>query len=357
MDVRVHVVEALIDLKRPKLAFRYALCGTADQMTKGPDGVGVAPRGCGHPMCPRCGRRSAGRHVRRVQGWLGYADHGDLFNVCFTQRAVRGEPVKAARARLAKKVRSFMRWATQQGLVAGMTVHHAGVSGHPKTLGAWHYHVHALLEFPAGRFSTEKKPYKKGTHDVSMELAAKWQEVGDRFDDGVSPLFNHRLLAAGGAIASLREDGGDVEFWSESKDKTARVIQYPMRDLAQGITAWRIGGDSGTMGERVRELVEDGRGWKMRRAWGRWRKRCPDELAAAKELEQQEATPETEGSSAPAPSAPLGTMRRVFLAARGGHAWALEAMAGLEASVRNDTRFARRLVAWCRAACLQRAGP
>lgn len=280
--------------------------------------------------------------------------------MCFTQRAIVGEPVKAARARLARKVRAFMRWASTQGLVAGMTVHHAGVSGHPKTLGAWHYHVHGLLEFPGGRFHTERRPYKETTHEVSAEMERRWQEIGERFGEGLSPLFNHRLTAAGPCIESLRQDSGDPDFWSESKDVAARIIQYPMRDLAQGITAWRIGGDAAVMGEKVRELVKDGRGWKMRRAWGAWRKRCPQELEAAVAAEKDAAEEEAEEgkeSAPPAAAKPLGTMRRVFLAARQGHQWAREAIRALESSVRNDTRFAKRLVAWCRAACVEKGGP
>lgn len=355
--MRVRVVESLIALGKEKLAFRYALCGTADQMVKGPDGVGVKPKGCGHPMCPRCGRRGAGRYVRRVQGWLGWCDHGDLFNVCFTQRAVRGESVAHARSRMAWKLRSFMRWATREGLVAGMTVHHAAVSGHPKSLGAWHYHVHALLEFPAGTFPTVESEDRGKKVQTNSLLAAQWVAIASRKGEEVSPLWHHRLLAAGPAIVALRDDTGDPDFWSESKDGVAKVIQYPMRDLAQGISAWRVGGDPVTVAERVHELVRDGRAWKMRRAWGRWRRRCPEEAAAA---QLEEGGPEEEGteSAPPAAAKPLGTMRRVFLAARAGHAWAREALQGLEGNCRNNTRFARRLVAWVRAGLSrERDGP
>lgn len=356
--MRIAVVDALIAEGKPKTAFRYAMCGTADQLVRKSGAVSVAPKGCGHPMCPRCGRKSAGRHVRRVQGWLGYEAHGDLVNVCFTQLAIQGETLKQARARLAKKLRAFMVWATREGLVAGMTVHHAAVSGSIQAMGAWHYHAHAILEFPEGRLAWTDGVGNREGKKVSDELSDKWVVIAKRNGEEVMPLWNHRLLSHGPAIEGLRGDSGDADFWSESKDAVARVIQYPMRDLAQGVSAWKLGGDYEKVTVKVRELVKDARGWKMRRAWGRWRKKCPAEIAALAEEKKLVEDGEETAAASPPSATPLGTMRRVFHAARAGNGWARGALIELESSVRNNTRFARRLVAWVRAGLnMERDGP
>lgn len=225
-------------------------------------------------------------------------------------------------------------------------------------MGAWHYHAHALLEFPEGRFAWRDGTDRDEGKRVCDEIAQQWVTIAARKGEHVAPLWNHRLLAAGPCIEGLRDDSGDADFWSESKDAVARVIQYPMRDLAQGISAWRLGQDKESIAAKTFELVRDARGWKMRRAWGRWRKKCPAEIAGM-EVKEEAAADEASGESAAPPGAtPLGTMRRVFLAARSGQGWARGALIELESSVRNNTRFARRLVAWVRAGLnLERDGP
>jgi hypothetical protein len=250
-----------------------------------------------------------------------------------------------------------MRWATHQGVVAGLSVHHAAVSKRFECEGAWHYHCHALLEFPAGRFSVEATEAQGKKFESSPELAAKWVSIAAAVGEDVLPMYNRLVLAAGGPIEGLRDDRADTDFWSESRDLVARLVQYPMRDLAQGITAFKLGSSPHVAAERIDELCRSSRGWKMRRAWGRWRKKCPAHAEALKK-EAAEAA-EKSGTSTPPAAQPLGTMRRVFFAARAGNAWAVEALKGLEASTRNNTRFCKRLVAWVRAAIggKERDGP
>jgi hypothetical protein len=167
------------------------------------------------------------------------------------------------------------------------------------------------------------------------------------------------VRSAGPAIEALREDGGDPEFWKESRDVAARAVQYPLRDLAQGVSATRLGGDPGKIEAAARELVTTAAGWKLFRAWGTWRKACPAALAADGAAVKGEAkTAEDEGKAKAAapgsPGSPLGTVRQVWFAARRGEVWAREAFADFERTVSNASDFAKRFVRYCR---LARDGP
>ena len=81
--------------KRSKLAFRYAMCGLGDVVISGESGVSVQPRGCGHRLCPRCGRRRGAKYAKRIIGWLAHQAHGDLWSVVLTQQVRRGETLAA----------------------------------------------------------------------------------------------------------------------------------------------------------------------------------------------------------------------------------------------------------------------
>lgn len=349
--VREEVVGQLIEDGCDKIALRYALCGTGDRMLMAVGGAQVRARGCGHSLCPRCGRRRGSRYVRRVLGWLAYEGHGDLWNVCLTQRVIQGEALRASRDRMAVKCRSFMRWLTRRGLVGATTAHHVVWS---KDRGGYHYHVHIVVEVPGGAFTREQG--EKPGEWFSPEMRAEWASIGEVEGERLAPLFCVPLVGAGGAIESLREDGGDAEFWRESTNEVARVVQYPMRDMAQGVSAWRLGGSREMVREVVKDLLWNAKGWKLRRCWGRWRKVCPAaELAAKQRDDRPEAeTPEPdEGKKVVAPGAKgrdLGTVKRVWLSARAGDAEARAAMKSLELSVRNKGDFAKRLVKYCRMA-------
>lgn len=344
--VRMAVFDELIAAAKPKTACRFALCGFGDQLTSdGQGGVGVQPRGCGHKLCARCGRKRAARHARKVLSWLAYADHGDLFNVTFTQPVMVGETLAAARARMEPKLRRFMRWATRVGMTSALVAHHLKWS---ERYGGWHYHVHGLLEFPADTFTVERA---EGGGEESGALGSQWQVVARGFGEAVRPLWNRRLVQAGGAIRELAEDSGDPDFWSEGAAGVARVVQYPLRDLCQGMCSWRISQVGDEQYERAREVARSTLGWRMNRCWGRWRHKCPAAVAAelAEKADQTKKDPES-GNCAPGAASPLGFVHRIWKMARGGDAQCRAWLKALERTCRNDTEFARRLVAFVRAA-------
>lgn len=338
--VREAVVDLLIEDGQVKTATRYALCGCGDRLVV-KDGVSsVGVRGCGHSLCPRCSRRKGSKYVRRVQGWLAYEPHGDMWNICLTQKVRPTDNVVEAKERMAPKVRTFMRWLSRRGLIGATTAHH--VIWSPNANG-WHYHVHVVVEVPAGELAAEA-------------AAAEWDRIGSERGERHAPLFIKPLATAGGALVELREDNGDSDFWKESTNQVARVIQYPMRDMAQGVSAWRLGGDAVKVREVCCELLRNAKGWKLRRAWGRWRKNCPAAEAAKLERAAEGEAGDDAGDGDKAKAAvpgkvnDIGTVRRVWIRARKGEFEARMAMKSLEASVRNKGDFAKRFVMYCRMA-------
>jgi len=334
MVFRQVVTKLLLESKGPKLAFRYAACGLDDQVVHSPDGIRVQPRGCGHRLCPRCGRRRGGKYARRIMGWLGHEPHGDLWSVVLTQRVVRGESLADARKRMAKKQRAYLRWLTRVGMTAGMTVVHVVWS---KGREGWHYHVHTLAELPAGRFTAE-------------QLLAKWTETALP-EEVVTGEEQARLVVGGGAaIAELRDDAGDTDFWNESTSAVAKAVQYPMRDLAQGLSSWRLGSDPERVLAAAREVLLSAHGWKLFRAWGRWRHACPAAVAAEAVEKPDDSETESDGSAAPAAPEAIGTVHRLWKRARQGEEFARSVFRGLEPTVRNASDFAARFVKYCRLA-------
>lgn len=334
------MTQVLLDAKGAKLAFRYACCGRGDQVVKSVEGMHVAPRGCGHRLCPRCGRRRGGKYAKRILGWLGHEAHGDLWSVVLTQRVRRGESLREARDRMAPKQRRYMRWLTRRGMTAGMTVVHVVWS---KGREGWHYHTHVLAELPGG--SATAADLLSG-----WVAAAKGEEVVT--SEGQARL----VVGAGAAVAELRDDAGDTDFWHESHGPVAKAIQYPMRDLAQGLSAWRLGGDEDRIRSTAAELLKSGTGWKLFRAWRRWRKACPAAAAVAEpavELAGDDAAP---AAPAGAKAEGIGTVHNLWKRARGGEDYARSVFRALEPSVRNASDFARRFVRYCRAATGPPAG-
>jgi hypothetical protein len=328
--VRAEVAKVLLDAKGEKGAYRYACCGLADQVSRRGDEVFVSPRGCGHKLCPRCGRRRGGRYARRIMGWLAQKEHGDLWSVVLTQQVVAGEDLAAARSRMAGRQRRYMRWLDGVGLIGAMTCAHVVWSGRA---GGWHYHVHVMVELPVGVMNKER-------------LLQKWVDLAEGGKCHTDEHQARLIVSAGGPILELAEDSGDTDFWHESKGPVARAVQYPLRDLVQGVSAWRLGGDEVQLRRCAFELVTQACGWKMFRAWGRWRKACP---AAEKEAEGA-ADAEDVSAGAPGPAVGLGTVGRLWRAARSGDQAARAVFRGLEKSVRNESSFAARLVRYCRLA-------
>lgn len=330
-ELRKEVVGVLAGERGYKTAYRYACCGLGDQLTQKGDEVFVSPKGCGHKLCPRCGRRRGGKYAKRIIGWLAEKPHGDLWQMVLTQRVVKGETLKAARARMAPKQRAYMRWLTRRGLIGAMTCVHIVWS---TRADGWHYHVHILVELPAGRMT-------KG------ELLDQWKSEGEDGEHRIGEDQSRMVVSAGVAIGELKEDSGDPDFWSESKSGIAKSVQYPLRDLVQGIAAWRLGGDAEKMRACATELVRDASGWKCFRAWGVWRK-----PVVVDEVVEENKEGGDDASAAPGPGpAPLGTVARCWRAARAGHAGMRAAFQSLEKSVRNDSEFAKRVVRYCRLAC------
>lgn len=335
MPLREVVTEVLLKSKGTKLAFRYAACGLADQVVNGDAGMHVAPRGCGHRLCPRCGRRRGAKYAQRIIGWLGHETHGDLWSVVLTQQVRKGESLADARARMATKQRRYMRALTTRGLVAAMTTVHVVWS---KAGEGWHYHVHVLAELPGGL-------------TTAAELLEWWGTCagGEYVQTGEEQ--SRLVLGAGGAVGELRDDSGDSDFWSESKGPVARAVQYPLRDMAQGVSAWRLGGDLDRVREAAAEIQRTATGWKLFRAWGRWRKACPAALAAT--AVKEDAGEEGAEDKKAVPSSGdegLGTVHALYRRAKAGEEFAKAIFVALEPTVRNASDFAKRFVAYCRVA-------
>lgn len=335
MELRQVVVEVLLKSKGSKLAYRYAMCGLADRVISGGEGCHVQPMGCGHRLCPRCGRRRGAKYAKRIIGWLGHESHGDLWSVVLTQQVRKGESLVQARNRMAVKQRRYLRALTARGMVAGMTTVHVVWS---KAGEGWHYHVHVLAEMPGGR-------------TTAVELLEWWSSAagGEYVQTGEEQ--SRLVLGAGGPVAELRDDQGDSDFWSESKGPVARAVQYPLRDMAQGVSAWRLGGDLERVREATAEIQRSATGWKMFRAWGRWRKVCPAAVVAEVKEDGDESS-DTEAKKAPPGQSEeaLGTVHQLHRRAKAGEEFAKSIFVALEPTVRNASDFAKRFVAYCRVA-------
>jgi hypothetical protein len=329
--MRKAIIGVLAGERGYKTAFRYACCGLGDQLSKKGNDVFVSPKGCGHKLCPRCGRRRGGKYAQRILGHLAEKPHGDLWQMVLTQKVIKGETLKAARARMAPKQRDYMRWLTRRGLAGAMTC--VNIVWSPRAEG-WHYHTHILVDLPAGSMT-------------QMELLEQWKKMGKEGEHRVGDKQAQLVVAAGGPIADLKDDGGDTDFWQESKGDVAKRVQYPLRDLVQGVSAWRLGGDEDRIKLCAAELVRDAAGWKMFRAWGAWRKA----VELKKEGEDGKSEDDEAASAVPAGPVPLGTVGRLWRAARKGNSLACQAFRALEKSVKNDSDFAKRLVRYCRLAC------
>lgn len=318
----------LLDSKGTKTALRYAMCGYGDLVARRGTDTYIAPRGCGHKLCPRCSRKRGSKYARRILGWVAREAHGDLFAICLTQRVVKGEALAAARARIEKKVRAFMRHTSAAGMTAAMTTGHIvwSVNGE-----GWHVHTHVLAEFPAGEMSR-------------LRLLWEWARVAlDSRVDFFTELQCRRVAVAGPPIAELDADAGDIDFWNEASSQVARAVQYPVRDMAQSVNAVRLGGGGEALAASARELVRETHGWKMFRAWGRWKGPAP-----SKPAEKDDEPGDGEDAASAGVVRHLGTVRGLHRAARRGDPGARAVFQALESTVRNVSDFAARFVKFCR---------
>jgi hypothetical protein len=339
--LREEVTEQLLRIGSDKTAFRYAACGLGDAVMRGGDGHSVQPMGCGHRLCPRCGRARGRPMIKRTLGWLAGASHGEIFTMVLTQRVHKGESLVDARARMVPKERSYLAWIKAHGLVSGSLTTHIVWSDR---VGGWHYHVHLLLEFPPGVWSVNK--LRLLWHGVSAEGGRGRRPEWSQYGADSSRL----VVAAGGPISELKDDEGEPDWWTESKGPLAAAVQYPVRDMAQGVSAARCGGDRERVRECVAVLLKYARGWKLRRTFGRWRTKPPVivELEPDADAEKKKAAA---GGSAPAGEDQrwkLGTVHRIAKQARQGMAGARAVFAALELSCKNNSDFGKRFVAFCR---------
>lgn len=339
-EFRREVVRQLLDVKGEKQAIRFALCGCGDHAMTDGERTWIAPRGCGHKLCPRCGRKAGRRLVRRLAKWLAVAPHGDIFTLCLTQRTDPEESLVDARKRMNPKVRRMMDRLKRAGVLAGMRAVHIVASSSGR---GWHYHVHLLLEFPAGVIDADKLR--------AMYVDAALPEFVQCGEDAA-----RLVVPAGAAIPEAAEDDGQMDFWRESRSDVMRAIQYPVRDLAQGLTASRLGKDGARLAECVGELLRNSAGWKLRQTFGRWRKPPPEGEPVVADVEVEDREPRSTSTAARrvllsgGSATGLGSVTRLYSQARKGSVEAAEIFRDLEATVSNSSEFARRFVAFCRRA-------
>lgn len=330
LKFRIDVAEVLKHNSGEKVAVRYALCGRGDLLTVVGSAVRVACRGCGHRLCPRCSRKRGAKYARRIIEHLARSPHGWLYHVTLTQRVFAGEGLADTKARFERRLRPFLRRLRAHGLASSMVTIHIVWS---ESVGGWHYHAHLMLDVD------ERKS--------AFFFCDMW--CGICLEDGerVSQVHTRIVAEMGGAIESLENDDGDADLWSEVSDDVGRAVQYPIRDMAQGASMWKLGSDTIGVQARAVELVRVAKGWKVHRCWGIWRTAAPEKCVAA---DDADSVDEGKNDSLASPgSVSIGVMDRVFWEARGGKQICVEALRALERTVRYDGPFAKRLVEFVRA--------
>lgn len=343
--LREEVTKAVLKKHGERAAFRYAACGLGDLMVKDARGIHVAPKGCGHRLCPRCGRTKGRPLIKRIFGWLAAKEHGDIFTMCLTQRVIEGEALPDARVRMTKHEQEYLAWLKDLGMISAVSVAHVVWSEFSR---GWHYHVHLLIEMPSS-WRTSRGACMTPRRLRAMYRLLRWSESVQAKSKSAS-----RVCTAGLADPTLLDGTCDPDFWTERSDGLAKAVQYPVRDIAQGISAKRMGGDRDQVAVCVDVLLNKAKGWKLRRTYGQWRKKAPELPPKAK--------PEGEGEKAAAVVAPggkpvvFGTVHRCARFAAKGDESLRVLFRALEAGNRNDTDFGKRLLAFCRAACANR-GP
>lgn len=326
LDLRTVAGEVIAQNSGEVRACRYAMCGRGDLVVAGDEGGhGVSPRGCGHRLCPRCQRRRGARIAQRCIAWLAAQPHGWLYSFTLTQRAREGEALADAKRRMERWVQLYTRRLREAGMRGGLLTVHIVWSSN---VNGWHYHVHGVVELATGL--------------GEAWLADLWCGLDPHAGRGDLGAHVRELAPAGPAMTELADDDGDLDFWREASSAAARAVQYPVRDMLQGVSAWRLGGAASVRACCV-ELVRHASAWKVHRSMGRWRKSPPPAAT--------EATAEGAGQKAGAPAGEmitLGTVDGTYRAALAGVARARAVFEDLERGCRNDGDFGRRLVSFCR---------
>lgn len=270
--------------------------------------------------------------VRRIFRWLARAPHGDIFTMCCTQKVVKGEPLAAARDRFVKRLTPYLAKLKREGMTAGMLTTHIVWSRRSE---GWHYHVHLVVQADHNVLST-------------ASLINWWADTGGAEAKNVSSMQSRLIVVAGDPIESLEHDDGQPLFWKESNVTVARSIQYPVRDMLQGVTMFRLGGDPGAIESKMEELYAASTQWKMRRTLGQWRKVPP--LAAPAPVKDVEGADDGDAgaSSAPCKKSLVGTVSKIWKSARAGNFAARMILKELEASIANSTEFSKRFILFCR---------
>lgn len=357
--LREEVTRAILNRAGEGPAFRYAACGLGDVLVSDKSGVHVAPMGCGHRLCPRCGRTKGRPMISRIFGWLAAVPHQDIFTMCLTQRVESGETLPQARKRMVKHEQEYIAWLRDLGMISAASCAHPIWS---ENRDGWHYHVHLLIETawrsllperchtPNGSAGFEAAMRKRAARRLrAMYRLLRWGQSVQAKEKSSSC-----VVGAGPADPDLLLSTSEPDFWTERSTGLAKAVQYPVRDIAQGISAKRMGGDREQVAECVAVLLVHAKGWKLRRTYGQWRKKPPVVVAPVTEPDKEEKG--AAASPPPTPARVFGTVHRASRLAVKGDAVLRGVFTALEASIRNDTDFGKRFLSFCRAASC-RGGP
>lgn len=300
-----------------KKAKRFALCGTGDVMLVGAKVARVQPRRCGHPLCPRCSRYRGFGFVRRVQSYLRMRPHGWMGHIVCTQQVHVDETFRQCRKRLDTVFAAYMKWVQTQGIRAALAVTHCVWA----TGGGWHLHKHVVFEFDPEHGDCDQRA------DVVLR---SWSEFKAEHgvDTKFAPIGFRKLCGPGLAMDDLPVEQGD--FWREGRTAATIALQYVVRDTCQGTDGWKID----HAGERLMEMIEGAKAYKLRRFYGDWRKPVPAEVVAA----EKAATPAME------PADDRGCVDQVLRLAERGIGEALSAVILLLDAMGNKSAVQQRLV-------------
>lgn len=329
-DEHARVAGFICDARGVKAGFRYAACGRGDRLYKQGDRVGVQSRGCGHRMCPRCGRLRGLKVVRRVKAALSSREHGFLYHMVCTRKVDPTLTCKEACDWISGASGRFVQYLRKtHGASAGVTTLHCVWSGRSK---GWHAHAHVFVEFPNEPRVPDVvhwwRKESRGNPEASVNLH--------------SGLFLRLVATPGPAVCF---ESANEDFWSESRDAVCNAIEYPLRDILGGT---RLESTSRIPDERLSEYVASMYSVKGTRTWGRWR--TTDLSVSGDKTDSSPVSPVGDQTTADTAGERVfyGSPDLVFRLAASGNRTYAELVAGLERSCRNNSKVGVRLVSLCR---------